>query len=178
MLKVARELLGLSQDLLASKLGLTKRAVQRVEGESLSLERQKLFVEFFQSQGVIIAAPEKQGIGWSIIETFSRSEAIAPGRLFRAARVGLDQSQEELSADANLGTMTIRRIEAAENTVEAETRQYLIDHLATKGAYLQPPKGRSGWGIRFTTIIDEPKARHPRVRVQDRKQKRSRDPET
>ncbi|MGO6926105.1 helix-turn-helix transcriptional regulator [Rhizobium ruizarguesonis] len=172
MLRVARELLGESQDSLAPQLGLKKRAIQRVEAStpSLSLDRQNLFIEHFRMRGLVFTPPEDNQAGWSVTETFSCGEQTAPGRLFRAARIGLDMSQEALSAEANLATMTVRRIEAGKETVELETRQFLIDHLEVRGIQFLFPSETAGWGIRFTTMPGDHKAWHPRLNVQKRKQ--------
>lgn len=172
MLRVARELLGESQDSLALQLGLKKRAIQRVEAStpSLSLDRQDLFIEHFRKRGLVFGPPAHHQPGWSVTETFSRGEQKEPGRLFRAARIGLDMSQETLSAEANLATMTVRRIEAGKETVELETRQFLIDHLEARGIQFLAPHETAGWGIRFTNMPGDHKAWHPRLNIQKRKQ--------
>ncbi|TAV92057.1 helix-turn-helix domain-containing protein [Rhizobium leguminosarum] len=171
MLRIARELLGRSQDVLASELGLTTRAIQRVEATnpSLSLKRQSLFVEYYRKQGIVFLSPEAERFGWTVAECFNRGELREPARLFRAARIGLDLSQQKLGSDADLGTMTIRRIESDKETVEPETRQFLIDYLTSRGVHFVPPAGMMGWAICFAGIIDEPRARHPRLSVQQRK---------
>jgi DNA-binding XRE family transcriptional regulator len=171
MLRIARELLGKSQDMLAAELGLTPRAVQRAEATdpSLSLERQSLFLEYFRKNGIIFLSPGAERFGWAVAEGFNRGELRAPARLFRAARIGLDLSQQKLGIDADLGTMTIRRIESDKKTVEPETRQFLVDFLRSRGVHFLPPSEAMGWVVCFAGIVGEPRARHPRLSVQKRK---------
>jgi len=171
MLRIARELLGVSQKVLASELNLDPRAIQRVEAidPSSSLDRQELLVAHFQTRGILLLPPTELTTGWSVIECLRPPDGFLPARLIRAARVGLDRSQAELGTDANLGTMTIRRIEADKPTVEPETRQFLIEYIESQGVRFLPPTDAYGWGICFTSINDRPTARHPRARVQKRK---------
>lgn len=171
MLRVARELLGKSQDVLAAELGLTPRAIQRAEAmhPSSSLKRQSLLMEHFRRHGIEVMSPGAERFCWAVAEGFNLGEQKAPARLFRAARIGLDLSQHKLGIDANLGTMTIRRIESDKETVEPETRQFLIDFLRSRGVHFVPPSEGMGWTVCFAEIVDEPSARHPRVSVQKRK---------
>jgi transcriptional regulator with XRE-family HTH domain len=172
MLRVARELLGISQEALADELRLERRAVQRAEAStpSASLERQQLFVEYFRKRGIQIEEPNASQAAWGIAEKFDRGERQIPSRFLRAARIGLDQSQETLGKGADLGTMTIRRIEAAVGTVQHETRLYLIAYLERAGVSFLPPNSLRGWQVTFASGQEEPTARHPRFNLQQRKQ--------
>ncbi|MGO7753640.1 hypothetical protein ACC708_25470 [Rhizobium ruizarguesonis] len=172
MLKVARELRGISQDALAAELNLERRAVQRAEAssQSLSLERQELFAGYFRKHGIQFEVPNAQQTGWGIAELFDRGEELIPPRFVRAARIGLNKSQEALGKDADLGTVTIRRIEAGDDTVQDETRLYLVGYFEKRGVRFLAPEGARGWQVAFATIGAEPAARHPRFNLQKRKQ--------
>ncbi|MBP2489008.1 transcriptional regulator with XRE-family HTH domain [Rhizobium leguminosarum] len=173
MLKVARELLGMSQDGLADELGLERRAVQRAEARdpSLSLERQQLFAEYFLRQGIRFLPPSSSEPGWRIAELFDRNETAVPSRVIRAARIGLNMSQEALGKHADLGTVTVRRIEASDETVQNETRLYLIEHMEKAGVRFLSPRGALGWQAAFVSNDDsELAARHPRFNLLKRKQ--------
>ncbi|NKL46509.1 hypothetical protein GFL57_37195 [Rhizobium leguminosarum bv. viciae] len=172
MLKVARELLGMSQNELADELDLERRAVQRAEAlyPSLSLERQQIFTEYFLTRGMRFSAPSPERTGWGIAEIFDLGETLVPSRFIRAARIGLNRSQEALGNDADLGTVTIRRIEAADETVQNETRLYLITYLEKEGVAFLMPNGTRGWEVAFSKMEAEPSARHPRFNLQKRKQ--------
>lgn len=177
MLKVARELLGMSQDELASALDLERRAVQRAEARdpSLSLERQKFFAEYFLRQGIRFSTPSSNEPGWRIAELFDRKEIAIPSRLIRAARVGLNLSQEALGKQADLGTVTVRRIEASDVTVQNETRLYLVEQMQKAGVQFLSPHDGIGWQIAFARIDgSEPAARHPRFNLLKRKQRERR----
>lgn len=171
MLKVARELLGMSQDELADELGLERRAVQRAEAHnpSLSLERQELFTTYFQTRGLEFLGPGEDNSRWGIAELVDRGENSVPSRFIRAARMGLSKSQEAMGVDAELGTVTIRRIEATDETVKRETRLYLIEHMKKAGVTFTPPNGVRGWQLAFAVKETDSAVRHPRFNLQKRK---------
>jgi len=171
MLKVARELLGISQDELADELGLERRAVQRAEARnpSLSLERQELFTAYFYRRGLEFSGPNGDSLGWGIAELVDRGENSVPSRFIRAARIGLNKSQEAMGVDADLGTATIRRIEATEETVQKETRLYLIEHMKNAGVAFMPPNGARGLQLALAVTETDSAVRHPRFNLQKRK---------
>nr|WP_281411575.1 helix-turn-helix transcriptional regulator [Rhizobium laguerreae] len=175
MLRVARELLGMSQEELAKELNLTSRAVQRVEAESpsSSLNRQDAFTEHFRGKGLMFLLPDDRRVGWGVIECFDNSELETPARFLRAARIALNQSQATLGNNADLGVMTVRRIESGNANVEGETRQFLVEFLNREGVEFISPEGGLGWGAVFAGITDLPGPRHPRASVQIRKRARS-----
>jgi len=168
MLRVARELLGESQDDVAIATSTSKRGIQRAEAEPPALALHDRLVEYFEKRGLQFSPPE-DGHGWSLTDATSLGAQEEPPRLFRAARVGINRSQEKLGAEAALGLMTIRRIESGAKTVQTETRLFLIEHLKLHGVRFLAPQGAKGWGVVWASISDEATARHPRRNVQRRK---------
>lgn len=169
ILKAARELLGESQGEMALASKRSRRAIQRAETAASSMSVHESLIRYFEHRGLRFLPP-RNGEGWCICEAADHGETDVPARLVRAARVGLQLSQQSLGADASLSVSTVRRIEADKESVEQETKLFLVQHLLSRRVEFIPPDGSIGWAVRWNSMQDESKARAPRPNTRRGKQ--------